>query len=752
MSGGFFRGTSADQDTRFSNKQAKLLKSQKFAPELDTLVDVSKVSMDVIKPWIANRVTELLGFEDEVLINFIYGLLEGKVVNGKEIQIQITGFMEKNTGKFMKELWTLLLSAQKNASGVPQQFLDAKEEEIRKKKVESDRISTEIQKKKEIEQEKQRKMDDEIRAAKAVADASKVALKHSTAQPEDDKGSGERNGLRGKNSQRSRSISRSPQSRRRSISPDRRYRSPSLRHKYSPRRSRSPLRRRSPYVRRRSPSLRRRRSPSPRRRRSPSPRRRRSPSPRRRRSPSPARRRSPLRLRRRSPPRLRRRSGSPFRSRSPAYQRKRSLSRDDEVRTNGVQSRRYSDEYESDRAQGNNSPDQISEREGVKQSGEGRKGLDPVPSQPPTSLRSPQREPRDRSDVRKKRSGFSVCLRVLLGIRGRVIYSDKESPARERGDLVALNDGLEVAKQDGTRYSRANARQRAESPHKRITHSPTAGGRNIRKEKSHIEEYLPERPRGQQLREVEDFLDDVEIQRDDRDKKRLLVSLMHGFYFVMNSTKLLSIVIVLGSEKSSFTTGRSISPEKSRLTMEEVAYGPDSENDKNKSKDMERRKHKRKDRQHISSDDDNSYDSHMDERKESKRRRKEEKRLWKEEKHRRREERHRRKEERRAGKQKAKTKETVTLPSDIEKNRSDDSLPSGLEEIESLNWVNEDYLMCYFPLTLLLELLVRRSGRNLVMWAGSNCCEWLSGGELFRLLGTPIKQGEGVIWYLKAIL
>lgn len=58
-----------------------------------------------------------------------------QVVNGKEVQIQLTGFMEKNTGKFMKELWTLLLSAQKNTSGVPQQFLDAKQEETRKRKV-----------------------------------------------------------------------------------------------------------------------------------------------------------------------------------------------------------------------------------------------------------------------------------------------------------------------------------------------------------------------------------------------------------------------------------------------------------------------------------------------------------------------------------------------------------------------------------------------------------------------------------------
>ena len=42
-------------------------------------VDMSKVNMDVMKPWIATRVTQLLGFEDEVLINFIYELLGGKV-------------------------------------------------------------------------------------------------------------------------------------------------------------------------------------------------------------------------------------------------------------------------------------------------------------------------------------------------------------------------------------------------------------------------------------------------------------------------------------------------------------------------------------------------------------------------------------------------------------------------------------------------------------------------------------------------
>ncbi|TYH93674.1 hypothetical protein ES332_A13G269900v1 [Gossypium tomentosum] len=384
MSGGFFRGTSADQDTRFSNKQAKLLKSQKFAPELEHLVDMTKVKMDVIRPWIATRVTELLGFEDEVLINFIYGLLDGKEVNGKQVQISLTGFMEKNTGKFMKELWSLLLSAQRNASGVPQQFLDAKEEETRKKKAESDRIANEIQKKKdkeirENEQDRSRKMDDgdEIKAGDSELDPSTknmLPTKGSRARPEEERDADQRNGV-GRNRSRSqsvsgsfsnsrsysdgkqkfRSVSRSPEARRRSVSSDRKHPSPrrrssTPRSRHSPSFSRSPVRRRPSYYRRRSPERRRpsysrrrsqsrspyrRGSPTPVRRRSRSPYRRRSPTPvhrrsrspiRRYRSPSPiTRRRSPLSIRRRRSPSLvrRRRSPSPMLhgSRSPVRRR-----------------------------------------------------------------------------------------------------------------------------------------------------------------------------------------------------------------------------------------------------------------------------------------------------------------------------------------------------------------------------------------------------------------------------------------------
>ncbi|XP_048425559.1 serine/arginine repetitive matrix protein 1 isoform X2 [Pyrus x bretschneideri] len=371
MSGGFFRGTSADQDTRFSNKQAKLLKSQKFAPELEHLVDMSKVSMDVMRPWIANRATELLGFEDEVLINFIYGLLEGKV-NGKEIQISLTGFMEKNTVKFMKELWTLLISAQNNASGVPQQFLDAKQEEARKKKEEADRFANEIQKKKEkerIDQQEMLKMEGGA-GKKANNAALEPNTKHmsprdSNDRYEDERGAEKRNGVKARNKvsrspnsensslsprerHRSQSISKSPKALRRSISSES-DRSPPRRpittvRRHSPEGSISP-RRRSPYSRQRSRSNSQQRSPSPyrrrvrspywrrpspvRRRRSPSPvRRHRSPSPvRRRRSPSPVRRRrspSPVRHHRSPSPVRRRRSPSPVRRRrSPSPVRRR---------------------------------------------------------------------------------------------------------------------------------------------------------------------------------------------------------------------------------------------------------------------------------------------------------------------------------------------------------------------------------------------------------------------------------------------
>ncbi|KDD75666.1 hypothetical protein H632_c561p1 [Helicosporidium sp. ATCC 50920] len=131
MSGNGFRGVSAEQDGRFKDKERKLMASMRFPREFDTKVNLVAVNWTVMKPWIATRVTELLGIEDDVLIEYIYAQLEGKqTINPRQLQINLTGFLEQNAASFCKELWSLLMSAESNGTGIPQRFLDEKAEEV----------------------------------------------------------------------------------------------------------------------------------------------------------------------------------------------------------------------------------------------------------------------------------------------------------------------------------------------------------------------------------------------------------------------------------------------------------------------------------------------------------------------------------------------------------------------------------------------------------------------------------------------
>lgn len=816
MSGGFFRGTSADQDTRFSNKQAKLMKSQKFPAELDHLVDMTKVKADVIKPWIAHRVTELLGFEDEVLINFIYGLLDGKEVNGKLVQISLTGFMEKNTGKFMKELWTLLLSAQQNASGVPQQFLDAKEEETRIKKAELDRIANEIQKKKdmeakELEEEKLKKMDGGTNKPKAaVAALDPNRRRASSSDPEDEKERDRRNGSRGikrisrsplsadrhpssprgsrsrsisksfSNSRshseernKSRSVSKSPQQRGRSISSEkphrstrkrsvtprrrrsprgsvspprrtyyrRRSRSRSYRKSISPvrRRFRSPLRRRSPSpVRRRSPSPVRRRSPSPVRRRFRSPVRRRSPSPSsyspvRRRSPSPVKRRSPFpvqRRHRRSPSTPRRRSPSPMRRRSPIYGRRRSPIRSRRRSPSPYRRRSPSPTWRGSPPPARRKFPENQRRSPVRSPRrraddpvEKREGPSSVVHRPPSSMRSPQRDPNNHNDSRKRPPSWSpspekspILSESPPGTRKRNSSEDRrslspyESPVRQTRKHMARDESRSPpqrliehksrhespemkGREEGMNNSRDDGDHKLKSSQKRSTHSSNEG-----KQKDspviarHKEEYSPERSGGRQA--TESRTDNIDLRKRNQEMKSEKTSgrIVHpevldkqkspitNKHFISSEKPLVSYS---GEGKKSDERKRSHSSNtkdtgwnvKSETVVNNQIGSLDSsseDSDKGRADVKEKRKHKKSDRHEKASDDDYSSDSQIEGRKEAKRRKKEEKRMRKEEKRRRHEEKRRRKkEERRAEKLKTRSKDNLSPPADIEKNKKD---------------------------------------------------------------------------------
>jgi len=54
------------------------------------------------------------------------------MLDPKRIQINLTGFLAKNTPAFMSALWNLLLEAQSEITGVPRTFLEQKKEEMRK--------------------------------------------------------------------------------------------------------------------------------------------------------------------------------------------------------------------------------------------------------------------------------------------------------------------------------------------------------------------------------------------------------------------------------------------------------------------------------------------------------------------------------------------------------------------------------------------------------------------------------------------
>lgn len=56
--------------------------------------------------------------------------------DAKEMQINLTGFLNgKNARIFLSELWDHLCSAQDNVTGIPNQFLEQKKNEIKQRQV-----------------------------------------------------------------------------------------------------------------------------------------------------------------------------------------------------------------------------------------------------------------------------------------------------------------------------------------------------------------------------------------------------------------------------------------------------------------------------------------------------------------------------------------------------------------------------------------------------------------------------------------
>eukprot|EP00933_Yihiella_yeosuensis_P021580 TRINITY_DN17051_c0_g2_i1.p1 TRINITY_DN17051_c0_g2~~TRINITY_DN17051_c0_g2_i1.p1 ORF type:complete len:256 (-),score=63.74 TRINITY_DN17051_c0_g2_i1:91-858(-) len=152
---GFFRGTSTDQ-VKHVNAEQKLIKTlsknKQFPEHFSQKVEMSKVSMDVMKPWIAKRITELMGFEDDIVVDFCVAQLEEnheKGLDPKMLQVNMTGFMERKAAPFCSELWKHLLSAMESPVGVPREFIDQKKDELKQKREEAERVQDELKRRRQ---------------------------------------------------------------------------------------------------------------------------------------------------------------------------------------------------------------------------------------------------------------------------------------------------------------------------------------------------------------------------------------------------------------------------------------------------------------------------------------------------------------------------------------------------------------------------------------------------------------------------
>ena len=59
-----YRGTSHENDFRLKDKQKKLMKELKFPKVYESeKLDIKKVNLEVMRPWVADEITKILGFE-----------------------------------------------------------------------------------------------------------------------------------------------------------------------------------------------------------------------------------------------------------------------------------------------------------------------------------------------------------------------------------------------------------------------------------------------------------------------------------------------------------------------------------------------------------------------------------------------------------------------------------------------------------------------------------------------------------------
>ena len=130
-----FRGTGAGSDLRFRDASAcGVAAIAASAPSAYAVrVRVDRLYRPLVEAWVATRVAAALGFEDELVAGtvceFLFAAPDG-TPDPCELQLLLTGFLERQAQPFVAALWTMLADAQAGAQGIPSTLLEAKKAEL----------------------------------------------------------------------------------------------------------------------------------------------------------------------------------------------------------------------------------------------------------------------------------------------------------------------------------------------------------------------------------------------------------------------------------------------------------------------------------------------------------------------------------------------------------------------------------------------------------------------------------------------
>uniref|UniRef100_A0A7S4ELM8 PWI domain-containing protein n=1 Tax=Pseudo-nitzschia australis TaxID=44445 RepID=A0A7S4ELM8_9STRA len=150
------KGTASVSDSR---ARTKALRTTRFPRNYRKSVDLEKVNKAVLTQWIEQKITSILGFDDEIVSSTAINLFVSPSPSNananpdslptpshpsnsnsnsyscdpKQAQLDLAGFLGDKTATFCSELWSLMLEAQASASGIPQTLLEQKKKEMAEK-------------------------------------------------------------------------------------------------------------------------------------------------------------------------------------------------------------------------------------------------------------------------------------------------------------------------------------------------------------------------------------------------------------------------------------------------------------------------------------------------------------------------------------------------------------------------------------------------------------------------------------------